>query len=326
MRKFKLILLFSIYTLNGIYGQISTTKNITIEEVKSNNLPYDGTINFLGSDVAKYVGQELYLKGKKQMFQKYGYDCFYINYKKSSISYSNIYKSDENLKSKYSELAGKYFKVLEVIKHPDAEKYKNTELSDLYSKKYFLKLEQKETKDIVYFEYDSEISTSFPFIVVNYFENLKISYIGKEYILREKWSSKTKDIKTGNIVSKLGDKWKCVDLTIEEENFELSLILENINGEQIIAELYLISNIHFCFTKEKADYYEAKFGSNIWNTILESKVVIGMTSEMCKLSWGNPKSINETLNSGSKDEQWVYDDNYLYFENGLLKTIQSEKK
>ena len=326
MRKIKLILLLSISTLNGICGQITTTKNSSKEEAKINNLPYDGTVNFLGVDVEKYVGQELYLKGKNEILQKYGYDYFYINYKKSSISYSNIYKCDENHKSKYSELAGKYFKVLEVIKHPEAEKFKNTELYDLYSKKYFLKLEQKETKEIVYFEYDSDIDTAFPFIVVNYFDNLKKSYIGKEYIVRGKWSSNTKDIKTGKIVSKLGDKWKCVDLTIEEENFELSLILENAKGEEIIAELNLLTNIHFCFTKEKADNYEAKFGSNVWNTILEGKVVIGMTSEMCKLSWGNPKSINETLNSGSKDEQWVYSDNYLYFENGLLKTIQSQKQ
>ena len=310
MRKVFFIISLYIFTLNGIYSQITTTKIINKEEVSTGS-PYDGTVNFLGTNAEKYVGQELYVIGKPKSLQEYGYDGFYTNCKKNYRS--STYKSNSRYKSTYSELAGKYFKVLEVIKQTDD------------SERFFLKLEQKESKEIVYFDYYSKYYTSFPFMVISYFDNLKKSYIGKEYIVRTKWSPETKDIKTGNLISKLDDKWKCVDLTIEEENFHTVLILENIKGEQIIAEIYNLNNTNFCFTKEISDNYEAKFGSIVWKTILEGNVVMGMTSEMCELSWGKPKAKNETLNSGNKDEQWVYSNNYLYFENGKLKTIQNQK-
>lgn len=60
-----------------------------------------------------------------------------------------------------------------------------------------------------------------------------------------------------------------------------------------------------------------------WELIKEGKVRIGMTSEACKLSWGEPKDINSTTGTFGYYEQWVYEDNYLYFENGKLTAIQN---
>ena len=146
--KLPILIFLLTFTTYSFYAQITTTKTPT-EIQQIDNSPYDGTINFLGNNVQKYVGEELYLKGKDESSRKYGYADFVINYKKNSYSSSNIYKCCDDNHSKYSELAGKYFKVLEVIKHPEAEKIKNTELYDLYSTKYFLKLEEKEKKEIV---------------------------------------------------------------------------------------------------------------------------------------------------------------------------------
>jgi hypothetical protein len=48
-----------------------------------------------------------------------------------------------------------------------------------------------------------------------------------------------------------------------------------------------------------------------------------MTKEMCKLSWGEPEKVNTTTTKYSTHEQWVYSDgSYLYFEKGVLTTIQ----
>lgn len=54
-------------------------------------------------------------------------------------------------------------------------------------------------------------------------------------------------------------------------------------------------------------------------------VSIGMTKEeVLASSWGRPQSVNKTTYSFGVHEQWVYGDgNYLYFENGVLKTIQN---
>lgn len=54
-------------------------------------------------------------------------------------------------------------------------------------------------------------------------------------------------------------------------------------------------------------------------------VSIGMTKEdVLASSWGRPESINTTTNARGTREQWVYGGrNYLYFENGILVTIQN---
>lgn len=53
-------------------------------------------------------------------------------------------------------------------------------------------------------------------------------------------------------------------------------------------------------------------------------VIIGMTQEEVLLSsWGRPSDINKTISAGGTHEQWVYSGGYLYFENGILTTIQN---
>ncbi len=54
-------------------------------------------------------------------------------------------------------------------------------------------------------------------------------------------------------------------------------------------------------------------------------VRIGMTAKYVreKTDWGEPKSINSTITTSGRREQWVYGDgDYLYFKNGVLETIQ----
>ena len=54
-------------------------------------------------------------------------------------------------------------------------------------------------------------------------------------------------------------------------------------------------------------------------------VRIGMTAEQVRKSnWGKPNKVNRTTSPNGLREQWVYDgSNYLYFENGVLITIQN---
>lgn len=68
----------------------------------------------------------------------------------------------------------------------------------------------------------------------------------------------------------------------------------------------------------------AKYGEEIGNVIIEGRVRLGMTAEMCRASWGRPESINRTSVEGLVSEQWVYGGgNYLYFDNGILTSIQN---
>lgn len=316
------LIFIAAFNVTATYGQITTTK-VALKVELDDSTPYDNTINFLGKDAYKYVGQELYLNGKAERLRKFGFEGFAIDYTKNLLANkSNIYKCCDSYNSKYDELAGKYFTVLEVIKHPKA-----TENEYLYAKKFYLKLQEKETKDIVYYEYNSQFEHSFPFIVVGYFAKLKELEIGKEYIVRGKnWlsSEPMTDMKTGNPVSNFvaGGRWKCVDVTIEDKYYTLSLVLENEKGEQISLNVDKSKNTNWVFEFGQAELYKKKFGNENWQRILDGKVKIGMTKEMCELSWGKPKSINRTIVSGKISEQWVYSENYLYFDNGIMTAMQ----
>lgn len=79
---------------------------------------------------------------------------------------------------------------------------------------------------------------------------------------------------------------------------------------------------NYAYTAEDADAYLKKFGLKNFHLILKGVVNLGMTKEMCRLSWGEPKDINKTVLSSKVSEQWVYDENYLYFDNGKLTAIQ----
>lgn len=55
----------------------------------------------------------------------------------------------------------------------------------------------------------------------------------------------------------------------------------------------------------------------------EKYVVIGMTKDEVIEIWGKPKDINRTVTTYGIKEQWVYSNyRYLYFDDGVLTTIQ----
>ena len=90
----------------------------------------------------------------------------------------------------------------------------------------------------------------------------------------------------------VGSKWKCIDFTIEEKYYNLSLVLENDKGEKIPLSLDYADNTNFVFDSKDAEKYKQNFGQEKWEKILEGKVVVGFTEEMVLLSWGKPEKIN----------------------------------
>jgi len=319
MKRITLTFLATVTTAIFTFGQITTTK-VASQVEQTDNTPYDSMQNFLGKEVYKYLGQELYLKGKTESLRKYGYEGFYTDYTETKFD-RGVYKCCDSYNSKYDELNGKYFKVLEIIKHPKAAESKY-----LYGEKSYLKLEEKVSKDIVYFMYDSRFEHSFVFIVVGFFEKQKTLTSGVEFVFADEVLKSSTDIETGKVVTtKTGQVWKCVDLTIEEEYYNLSLVIQNALGEKTVVSHESVFgkwSKGMAYTKIEADNYRMKYGTEKFEKVLQGKVTIGMTKEMCLLSWGEPKSINETITAGKKTEQWVYSENYLYFDNGILTAMQ----
>ena len=317
--------LLAVIALEISFGQITTTKVAPNAEQEENST-YDSSVNFLELSPMKYLGQDLYLKGKSEVLRKYGYADFVLDYNKSgNLNERNIYKCCESFNSKYDDMNGRYFRVLDVIKHP---KSVSDNLVDnyLYGENWFLKLKEKESSDIVYFEYKAKFEHSFPFIVVGFFEKQNKRVTGMEFVFSENYLSSSRDVATGKLVSNsIGQVWKCIGLTIDEKYYNLCLIVENKLGEKtfVLYDFVFSKNqIGSVYTVSQVAHYRKLFGSDNFNLILQRKVKIGFTKEMCRLSWGEPKSINETITSSVKSEQWVYDENYLYFDNGVVTAIQ----
>ncbi|MGI8892474.1 MAG: hypothetical protein ACR2GN_03335 [Bacteroidia bacterium] len=161
----KVFFFFAIFSIFfQCFSQITTTKVAPKGENKE-VAPYDSIENFLGVNVYQYLGQELYLKPTWEKLRKYGYEGFIIDYQKNPYDEKNVYKCCSGAyNSIYEALAEKYFTVLDVLRHPKA-----AESDALYGKKYFLKLEEKETKDVVYYTYDALIKHKFKFVVLAHY-------------------------------------------------------------------------------------------------------------------------------------------------------------
>lgn len=289
-----------------LQAQINTTE--PSESKQRQVKEYDSLNNFLGEDAMQYIGQTLYLKGKSEGLRKYGYDDF-IKGMEGSSGKENVYKCCDGYNSSYDSLNKRYFNVLDVI-----------EKKDSFGTEFYLKLEDQKSSDILFFDYSSRYSSSFPFITVGFFEKNKELLKGKSFIFKKGILDGLTDIDTGNPISiKLGQKWDYIDLTIEQDYFTLSAILENDKGEKITFSYNSIygENTKGVFEADDAERYIRDYGIEAFNEMLNGSVLIGFTEEMVKDTWGKPDSINRA----SYGDQWVYGSKYLYFKNGKLESF-----
>ena len=339
MKTIKLLLIALLFSCSS-FSQINKTKVIERKEVKDKS-PYDSLTNFLGKDVHKYIGQNLYVLCKPEALRLYGYENFKIDYQYKRVTdidqitkdiLSGISERSKNTykcyhpkqpkrcySSKYEDLEGRYFLVKNIFDDPENN-----------DEKYYLELEESENKDVVYFNYDPTFPYSFPFLVVGFYEKEKNRLIGKEFIfkneiLKSSVYGASLDLITGvpNIVV-TSEKWKCIDLTIEEKECRLSLIIENSNKTitTTVRHSVVVDGINLAFTPKESKKLITRFGLSNFKSILQEEVGIGMTKEMVVLSWGKPNDVNKTITKSNTSEQWIYEDNYLYFEGNKLTAIQ----
>ena len=75
-------------------------------------------------------------------------------------------------------------------------------------------------------------------------------------------------------------------------------------------------------TKKWVDSLTKQFGKKVGEKLAAYHIWVGMTAEMVLASRGEPESINTTVGSWGRHEQWIYGSLYLYFENGKLTSYQ----
>jgi hypothetical protein len=277
----------------------------SVAEIKQEDIVivYDSSKNYIGNyeDPSVYKGQTLFLPGKSESLRKYGYDDFLIDMNGSSYSKDNEYKEGD-----YNSLANTYFDVIDVLKKSYGE--------------YYLKLKNQKDNTICYFKYSNRFEHAFPFIVVSYFEYVKNNNVGKKIVTRGiNWFSRDEpmsDMNTGEIINfEPGIIWEIKGLTIEQKYYNLSFILENEKGNQIT--FTSIDNLPYSNVGLYYDDVKEYEGTDDWDKIINGKVRIGFTKEMALLSWGEPEKVNRS----SWNEQWVYGNQYLYFEDGVMTSF-----
>jgi|ERR1035437_8794231 hypothetical protein len=66
---------------------------------------------------------------------------------------------------------------------------------------------------------------------------------------------------------------------------------------------------------------QAKFAE----AIDHKSIMVGMTTEQVRRSWGSPGKINSSGGAYGSHEQWIYESNYVYFDDGKLTSWQSSR-
>jgi len=300
MKKIYLIIFLALFSIT-LFAQKETVPTFA----------YDSTANFLGKNAIGYTGQELYLKGLDKSSQSFGYSGFILKYKKDDDLLNdekNIYKPNDNYNSRYEDLAGKYFHVLEVIRHPKAK----TDTKD-YSDEFYLKLQELSSGDIIYYKYNAEADYTFPFLVKGFFEKQKELLTGKEYVISDDILKMSRNLVTNKALAfTTGQTWKCTDVTMDNTTNELSLVLQNAKGIKTAVPYSSTLNnksIKKVYTVAEASALTRKYNVNNFRRILQNKIRVGMTKEMTRLAWGEPTEIKENGNT----EQWFYPAGNLTF-------------
>ena len=265
------------------------------ERAEKQVVPYDSTVNYLDaighSEILRgYIGQEFYVLPMSEAFQKYDYSDF--SREKTGYMSGRI---------PYAELAEKTLRVVDVTHGGRTT----------YDRNCYLTLVDNSNNDTLYFQYPSS-KTFFPFLVLGYKKKYEQTFKGKKFLFKGVERDDLSDFNTGrSVYLKPGDQWVFDEIIVVPQaghSDEIRYLFSNSKGE------HLALNEDWMVSKAKMDRLSKKYGQRLCNRALNLKIDIGMPKELVEIAWGKPKSINRS----SYDEQWVYDNDYVYFKNGKV--------
>ena len=328
MTRFLITLLLLLCSLGNVYSQdiivprLSTDTSTTRRSiVRPKAVPYDSTKNWLGSqDVASYVGETLYVNGRSESLRGYGYRDFY-DVREPGTTINNHRWGHASEKSqfntKYEDLVGKYFVVRNV--QPDSK----------WSGQWWFYLQNRDNiAEYVWYEYNGNHESDFPFVTVAYYEYLK-KLIGTRYVLNYSLDDgvistriHNTDYETGErITERKEDRWECIDVIIDGTMNTIIALLKNQEGAVSYVNASTLSNAaggdnrYLGFKEEEFNRYVKKYGAGNMDTVRQGRFKMGWSQDLLLLSWGPPERINS---SSHGPDQWVYSNQYIYIQNGKI--------
>lgn len=297
------------------YSQITTITTKVKEEPKEIQA-YDSleTLNF--KNVLSHKGQTIFIKGSSYAKENGYYHYFFTdtttNYRlMDSYTYKpTAGKMEGDIVSNYSELVGKYYKILSIYTAKDG--FDRTF--------YWVKLLGEDNCPF-YFRFTKDYYI-YNFITQGYYEKMKQIFVGKEFYSLGQMERQKVD---SNAKIELPNKTKlrCIDIAVNiGEGGPAFAVLENEKYGKIKAEITKEQKLHMFISLSDYNRYLKKYGSQFGRYVAERHIVIGMNKNMVKDAWGDPDHINTTQGTYGVHEQWVYGKRYIYFKNGIVTSKQ----
>ncbi len=324
MKKFMMLIIANCFSLL-LFGQYDVDIKKDENTVADKKIKQIQEREKLGN--CTFIPFHEYKAGMKFYFPKNEYkekDDFGVMF----YYYAKEAKKDDYKRTKilYKDLAGKMFIITKIeerkgIVFPDSY----ITLKQVDSE---MEIEHKMTigRESLKENWDNEKKQSFnlPYaIFVDDIDSFKKVYIGKElyskFFIKDIKFQKIKIIQVG-----AGDEIAPIRVVFETKDGEKEqkdFCTCGTNVSSGYTDLFYFSNF-FQFDNPKDNF---KGSDEIWNLICQGKIRIGISEEELKLSWGEPKKINKTVVSGIESKQYVYKDQYVYIENGIITSFQSSK-
>jgi len=348
-KRILILTILSIYFYSNSNGQITTTKIADKLEVPTPI--YDSLSNiFYSFGYKQFIGQDIYVLPKskpycietRQNFEevvKRGYSKFILTPTIGIYDKKNVYKPikvDNNFATDYNAVAGKYFKIIDII---------DKEGQTAYSEEMYLKLESKENKEILYYQVLNGPKqrllegVSGTLLFTGYFEKLKNLTIGKKFISQNNFD-RLLEIKSGKTIScATGSEWTCLNVTlIESENHEsmipVFIFMDSLSNEIAVGLENKFNKLNinigdfttnaFLLEKKRKENNLPPSKLNISEALKVGQIEVGMSMGMCISSWGFPNETSRTIEFEILKEDWKYNlDTYLHFKNGVLERISN---
>lgn len=302
-----------LFALNA-YSQITTISTKEKEDF-INTQKYDSLASLDIDNALLHKGQTLFLKGTSYAKENNYYDIFFTKIIKEYITDTEPYiykpipgKREGEIVSSYSELVGRYYKVLSV----------ELEKKAMYDTTYWLQL-LDDKNDTLYYHMTMGLND---FVTLGYYEKMKQTFVGKYFysqgtLTRERVDSK----ETVEFPSKT--KFKCIDIAVNiGEDQPIFAVLENEKYGKIKGEIFEGKTLRMFISESARDEYIKKYGAKFGNSVAKRSIEIGMNRNMVRDAWGNPDDINTTTGNYGTHEQWVYGFRYIYFKNGIVTSTQ----
>lgn len=299
MKKILLLIILFSFIMTTIFSQensyIQSGSIGTVDEIEENENPL-----FDYKSIDEWIGDEFIFLPTKKSWQKYAYQSF-----KSSLS--------------YEKYVGKIIKVTSIDnKSLPKVQFKVNDTGEVITATAY----SDQIDGIARLSDINEARKNWMNSTLWYKREKLFTYNENTDSLGEFKIKKYSPVKIINIV--LGwDADAPVRFIAETEDGNIGFISINLSGTNTPKILRNLSTFDDYFLSEDPRL-KYNWPEDIWKYIEEGKVIIGMNRNQAKMSWGEPKKINKTTNGTVTREQWVYiSNNYLYFNNGSLTSIQN---